>query len=87
MELARSSLVAASAPITFWDFAVLHAVDVLNRTTTPPNVNQSSFEIVTGDKPSILGIMPFGCKAYAVKPRPAVSKTRIEPRAWVGVNL
>eukprot|EP00965_Chrysotila_dentata_P176455 5826471-Pleurochrysis_carterae.AAC.1 len=31
--------------------------------------------------------MPFGCKAYAVKPRSAVLKTRMDPRAWVGVNL
>eukprot|EP00965_Chrysotila_dentata_P072964 2411853-Pleurochrysis_carterae.AAC.1 len=31
--------------------------------------------------------MPFGCKSYAVKPRPTVSKTRMEPRAWIGVNL
>eukprot|EP00965_Chrysotila_dentata_P118572 3920246-Pleurochrysis_carterae.AAC.1 len=32
-------------------------------------------------------ILPFGCRAFAVKPRPAYSKTRIEPRAWVGINL
>eukprot|EP00965_Chrysotila_dentata_P085501 2820495-Pleurochrysis_carterae.AAC.1 len=31
--------------------------------------------------------MPFGCRAFAVKPRPEYSKTRIEPRAWVGINL
>eukprot|EP00965_Chrysotila_dentata_P111741 3695009-Pleurochrysis_carterae.AAC.1 len=31
--------------------------------------------------------MPFGCRAYAVKPRIAVSKTRIEPRALVGIHL
>eukprot|EP00965_Chrysotila_dentata_P018914 630373-Pleurochrysis_carterae.AAC.1 len=65
MELARASLVAASAPISYWDFAVLHAVDVLNRTSTPPGGTQTSYELVTGDKPSILAIMPFGCKAYA----------------------
>eukprot|EP00965_Chrysotila_dentata_P090018 2970887-Pleurochrysis_carterae.AAC.1 len=33
-------------------------------------------------------ILPFGCRAYAVKPRVAYSKTAMEPRAcWVGVNL
>eukprot|EP00965_Chrysotila_dentata_P112146 3707527-Pleurochrysis_carterae.AAC.1 len=31
--------------------------------------------------------MPFGCKAYAFKPRSAVSKTKMDSRAWVGVNL
>eukprot|EP00965_Chrysotila_dentata_P059997 1989998-Pleurochrysis_carterae.AAC.1 len=65
MELARSNLVAASAPVYYWDFAVQHAVDILNRTSTPPGGCQPSFEIVTGEKPSILGIMPFGCKAFA----------------------
>eukprot|EP00965_Chrysotila_dentata_P134748 4457083-Pleurochrysis_carterae.AAC.1 len=32
-------------------------------------------------------ILPFGCRAYAVKPRQAYSKTRMEPRAWSGINL
>eukprot|EP00965_Chrysotila_dentata_P106759 3526853-Pleurochrysis_carterae.AAC.1 len=31
--------------------------------------------------------MPFGCRAYAVKPRPTVSKTRMDSRAWVGINM
>eukprot|EP00965_Chrysotila_dentata_P173056 5710788-Pleurochrysis_carterae.AAC.1 len=31
--------------------------------------------------------MPFGCKAYAVKPRSAGSKTKMDSRAWIGVNL
>eukprot|EP00965_Chrysotila_dentata_P185092 6110880-Pleurochrysis_carterae.AAC.1 len=34
-----------------------------------------------------MGIMPFGCKAFAVKPKPAVLKTRMDSLAWVGVNL
>eukprot|EP00965_Chrysotila_dentata_P105649 3489587-Pleurochrysis_carterae.AAC.2 len=80
MELARSNLVAASAPTCFWDFAVLHAVDILNRTSTPPGGDKSSYEMVTGDKPSIMGIMPFGCKTFAVKPKATLSKTRMESR-------
>eukprot|EP00965_Chrysotila_dentata_P115359 3812841-Pleurochrysis_carterae.AAC.1 len=32
-------------------------------------------------------ILPFGCRAFAVKPRIAYAKTRMEPRAWVGINL
>eukprot|EP00965_Chrysotila_dentata_P119290 3943616-Pleurochrysis_carterae.AAC.1 len=34
-----------------------------------------------------MSILPFGCRAYAVKPRSAYSKTRMESRAWVGINL
>eukprot|EP00965_Chrysotila_dentata_P143179 4730563-Pleurochrysis_carterae.AAC.1 len=82
MELTRSTLVAASSPIGYWDHAALHAVDVLNRTSTPPGGDVSSYELVTGEKPSIMGIMPFGCRAYAVKPRVSISKTRMDSRAW-----
>eukprot|EP00965_Chrysotila_dentata_P260823 6214045-Pleurochrysis_carterae.AAC.6 len=39
MELTRSSLVASGAPISFWDYAVTHAVDILTRTSGPPNTN------------------------------------------------
>eukprot|EP00965_Chrysotila_dentata_P181304 5984549-Pleurochrysis_carterae.AAC.1 len=82
MELTRSNLVACGAPTGFWTYAVSHAVDVLNRTTGPPRCAMSSFESLTGDKPRIMPILPFGCRTFAVKPRQAYSKTRMEPRAW-----
>eukprot|EP00965_Chrysotila_dentata_P048919 1623235-Pleurochrysis_carterae.AAC.1 len=34
-----------------------------------------------------MSILPFGCRAFAVKPRPAYSKARMDTRAWVGINL
>eukprot|EP00965_Chrysotila_dentata_P140751 4652953-Pleurochrysis_carterae.AAC.1 len=34
-----------------------------------------------------MSILPFGCRAYAVKPRVAYSKSSMDARAWVGVNL
>eukprot|EP00965_Chrysotila_dentata_P073407 2425096-Pleurochrysis_carterae.AAC.1 len=34
-----------------------------------------------------MAIMPFGCRAYAVRPRVSVSKSRLEPRAMVGIHL
>eukprot|EP00965_Chrysotila_dentata_P119365 3946057-Pleurochrysis_carterae.AAC.1 len=34
-----------------------------------------------------MSILSFGCHAFAVKPRVAFNKTRMEPRAWVGINL
>jgi hypothetical protein len=63
------------------------AVDVINRTTGPPNSKKSSHEVVLGVKPKVMSILPFGCRAYPVKSAPAQSKTRIEPRAWKGMNL
>eukprot|EP00965_Chrysotila_dentata_P095975 3171351-Pleurochrysis_carterae.AAC.1 len=43
--------------------------------------------MLVGEKPRIMSILPFGCRAFAVKPRPAYSKTRMELRAWIGMNL
>eukprot|EP00965_Chrysotila_dentata_P025934 860369-Pleurochrysis_carterae.AAC.3 len=68
MELTRSSLASSGAPIAFWDYAVTHAVDILNRTSGPLNTNASSYELLTTEKPRIMSILPFGCRAYAVKP-------------------
>eukprot|EP00965_Chrysotila_dentata_P070557 2332302-Pleurochrysis_carterae.AAC.1 len=66
MELARANLVASNAPTAFWSYAVLHAVDVLNRTTgPPPRLSISSYEALTGSKPHIMPILPFGCRAFA----------------------
>eukprot|EP00965_Chrysotila_dentata_P162022 5350279-Pleurochrysis_carterae.AAC.2 len=34
-----------------------------------------------------MSILPFGCRAFVVKPRIAFSKTRMEPTAWVRMKL
>eukprot|EP00965_Chrysotila_dentata_P016005 530082-Pleurochrysis_carterae.AAC.1 len=47
----------------------------------------SSYECLTGTKSRVMPILPFGCRAFAFKPRHAYTKMRIEPRAWVGLNL
>eukprot|EP00965_Chrysotila_dentata_P075629 2497664-Pleurochrysis_carterae.AAC.1 len=62
MELTRVALVSSGAPIGFWDHAALHAVDILNRTFGPPNTNASSYELLTGEKPRVMSILPFGCR-------------------------
>eukprot|EP00965_Chrysotila_dentata_P113352 3746095-Pleurochrysis_carterae.AAC.4 len=88
MELTRSSLTSSGTPIAFWDYyAVTHAVDILSRTCGPPNTNASSYELLTGVKPRIMSILPFGCRAFAVKPCTAYSKTTLDARAWLGINL
>eukprot|EP00965_Chrysotila_dentata_P136452 4512268-Pleurochrysis_carterae.AAC.1 len=66
MELARANLVASNAPTSFWTYAVLHATGVLKRTTGPsPRLSISSYEALTGRKPRVMPILPFGCRAYA----------------------
>ena len=87
MEHVRSDLGASGAPISFWGDAALHAVDIINRVYGPPDSKLSSMEHVTGVKPKIMGILPFGCRAYAVKARPNYHKTTHDERAWPGVHL
>eukprot|EP00965_Chrysotila_dentata_P024353 806535-Pleurochrysis_carterae.AAC.2 len=66
-------MVSSAAPNAFWDYAVHHAVDILNRTTEPPNSSFSSYELLTGKAPSDEH-PTVGCRAFAVKPRSAHSK-------------
>ena len=89
MEVLRADLVASNSPTSFWPYALQHAVNILNRTTGPPLGDSlaSSFELLTGSKPKVLSIMPFGCRTFAVKPRSFYSKTEIDARAWTGINL
>ena len=87
LELVRSNLEASKAPVGFWPYIVEHAVDCLNRTTGPPGTDKTAYEMLTSSKPKVMAILPFGCRAYAVKPRAAFTKTDFESRAWTGVNL
>lgn len=87
MENARAHLIASGAPISFWPYAVEHAVDILNRSTCPPDSDRSSFELVHGQKPKLLPIQPFGCRAVVVRPRHSYSKTQIDAHGETGVNL
>ena len=83
--LTRSYLTSSNLNVEHWPDAMHMAVDVLNRTTGPRHnaaIGPSSYELLTGSKPKVLPIMPFGCRAFALKPREQYSKTTIDPRAW-----
>ena len=41
MEQVRVNLVASNPPVSFWAYAAQHGVDVLNRTTGPPDSDLS----------------------------------------------
>jgi hypothetical protein len=64
-----------------------HTVDILNRTTTPPDSNVSCYEAFTGTKPKIMHIRPFGCAAWAGKSTDFIRKTNMDSKAWEGINL
>ena len=87
LEIVRANLDASRAPVGFWPYMVEHAVDCLNRTTGPPDAGKTAYEMLTGNKPKVMAILPFGCRAYAVKPRATVLKSNFAARAWIGINL
>ena len=87
MDHVRAALLLSNAPKSFWAYAMDHAIDVINRTSGPPGDTRTSYEVATGDAPKVMSILPFGCRAYAVKPISQYAKTNIPAKAWQGVNL
>ena len=83
----RADLDASGAPRSFWPQAVSHAVDILNRTTTPPHGRATCYESLTGDRPRIMSLLPWGCRAWAVRPSTDRRKTTIDNTAAMGVHM
>ena len=85
----RVNLDASNLPVSFWAYyAAQRGVDVLNRTTGPPDSNLTSCEVMRGEQPKVmLGILPFGCRAHVVRPKEYNRKGDIDAHAWVGANL
>ena len=87
VENGRAHMISSASPIGFWPEAFEHAVDVLNRTTTPPDSESSCYEHVHGRKPKILPLLPFGCRAVCTLPRSGYSKRNVEAHGIDGINL
>ena len=65
-EMALSFLKDAGLSKTYWGYAVLYAVYIINRTPTRViKGDLTPFEAYTGNKPSVSHIRIFGCKAFA----------------------
>eukprot|EP00965_Chrysotila_dentata_P202095 6180934-Pleurochrysis_carterae.AAC.1 len=65
MDLTQATMTAVGAPSAFWEHAIIHATDILNRTSGPPKTAASSYELLTGEKPRVMSILPFGCRSFA----------------------
>jgi len=84
-RIVRAQFEQSHAPRSFWPESAASAVDILNRTSLAPHGKCSSYEDLTGQKPRVMSIMPFGCRAWAIKQ--TRNKTAIESTATMGVNL
>ena len=54
LEHVRVNLVASNLPVSFWAYAAQHVVDVLNRTTGPPNSDLTRVEVMRGEQPKVM---------------------------------
>nr|GFB85493.1 ribonuclease H-like domain-containing protein [Tanacetum cinerariifolium] len=61
IEAARTMLADSLLPTIFWTEAVATACYVLNRVLVTKPHDKTPYELLTGDKPSISYLKPFGC--------------------------
>ena len=88
MRHLRHDMRDSVAPSVFWAQAATHACDVLNHATCPLGSTNSTYELATGLVPTVMDILPFGCRMYALIPKPLVGKTNpAKARSWIGINL
>nr|GFB64264.1 putative ribonuclease H-like domain-containing protein [Tanacetum cinerariifolium] len=61
IEAARTMLADSLLPTIFWTEALATACYVLNRVLVTKPHDKTPYELLTGDKPSISYLKPFGC--------------------------
>lgn len=70
----------ACIPDNWWEFSVIHAVYLYNRTLVHRLDWKTPYEIINGDKPDISHLKVFGCGAYVLLP-PAVCNNKLLPKS------
>ena len=86
-QIVRAQFIEQSgAPRSFWPESAASAGDILNRTSLAPHGKCSSYEDLTGQKPRVMSIMPFRCRAWAIK-QTRNKTAAIESTAVMGVTL
>lgn len=76
---ARTMLISAGLPISYWAEAVDTATYILNRLPTKKNQGKTPLEVWTGYQPSIAHIRVFGSPAYAFIPES--KRKKFDPRS------
>lgn len=94
-EMSVTTIIHANLPKSAWGYAVLHAIDVLNRTAESADINSAAgfpanFSRLERWKGHSLpgqtkGLYPFGCLAF--KHVPPVLRTKLDARASPAVYL
>ena len=79
VELARTMLIAAGLPPTFWALAVDAAVYCRNRSPTTSLDDRTPYEAWCGKRPAISHMRVFGCLAFAHIRKE--ERTKLDPKA------
>lgn len=83
LDMARTMLIEANLPLTFWGEAVNTAAYIYNVTPTKAKSEKTPLELWTGRKPSIKHLRTFGCSViYKVNDR---YRHKLEPKGKQGI--
>jgi Reverse transcriptase (RNA-dependent DNA polymerase)/gag-polypeptide of LTR copia-type/GAG-pre-integrase domain len=82
LEIARAMLHDSGLPKFLWPEAVSHAVYVRNRTWTRAIGNTTPYELLTGRKPNIRNLQPWGCQVRVHNDNE--DKSKLDGRSRVG---
>ena len=64
MDKAQALRFTACLPQSWWEFSILHAVHLYNRTPVQRLNWKTPFELLNGEKPSLEHLRVFGCAAH-----------------------
>ncbi|KAI5317367.1 hypothetical protein L3X38_037074 [Prunus dulcis] len=67
MGIVRSMMSYTDLPISFWGYALLTAVYLLNRVPSK-SISKTPYELWFGKKPSLYHVKIWGCPAYVKRP-------------------
>jgi len=85
LNVGKALLFQSKLPSSYWSYAILHAVFLINRITNPIIQNQSPFQVLYNKLPDISSFKVFGCLCYASSLQ--VHRTKLHPRARKSIFL
>ena len=86
MDKAEAMRIEAGIPDSWWEFAVLHAVHVYNRTPMKRLDWKTPYELLYGEQPRVDHLRVFGCGAYVHIP-PETRKNKLAPKSELMIYL
>jgi hypothetical protein len=86
IEKVRALLYKTGLPKFLWGKALLHVVYLKNRTWTRASPNATPHEILTGKKPDLSNIHPWGARVWVHDAKGSKLDGRAKERRWVGFD-